>query len=182
MINKQNNTIKNAITQLFPNGDEKIEIDSLKKLKGSLDEMDGHGLDLALRTVGRDLCPQAVVCQSGRRRLPFLLCRWRPRKSHRSGNVEEAVKTMAPKQQRRRILLRRRVFILLSSINFSTDTANRSFKRECRSRRAQHRREDQRQRHDDQCQCLHLHGAESVGHGAGRADKPVEHGAGRVDN
>lgn len=33
MINKQNNTIKNAITQLFPNGDEKIEIDSLKKLK-----------------------------------------------------------------------------------------------------------------------------------------------------
>ena len=33
MINSQNDIIKNAIMQLFPNGDEKIEINSLKQLK-----------------------------------------------------------------------------------------------------------------------------------------------------
>ena len=33
MINSQNDIIKNAIVQLFPSGDEKIEISSLKQLK-----------------------------------------------------------------------------------------------------------------------------------------------------
>ena len=33
MINSQNDIIKNAIMQLFPSGDEKIEINSLKQLK-----------------------------------------------------------------------------------------------------------------------------------------------------